>query len=230
MLFGWFYYDWTMLIIIPGVILSMIAQIKVKSTFEKYSRKQNFSGMTGADAAEAVLHMNGIYDVRVVHISGDLNDHYSPKEKVIRLSDRVYGSSSIAAVGVAAHEAGHAVQHAKGYVPVKLRTAIVPTVNIGSWLSMPLLIIGIILAYDPLVYLGIAFFSFVVIFQLVTLPVEFNASGRAIKALSDRRILSGEELAGAKSVLTAAAMTYVAALVSSVLSLLRIILIANRRR
>lgn len=230
MLFGFWYYDWTLLMLIPGFIFSLWAQIKVKSTFGQYSKKTNSKGFTGAEAAETVLHMNGIYDVQVIHIRGELNDHYSPKERVIRLSDNVYASSSIAAVGVAAHEAGHAVQYAKGYGAIKFRMALVPVANIGSGLAMPIFIIGLIMASDALLLTGIILFSLAVLFQLVTLPVEIDASNRAVKAIRNNGLLSPSEQDGAKKVLSAAAMTYVAAMVASLLSLLRLILIANNNR
>lgn len=229
MLFGW-YFDSTLLIIIPGIIFSIWAQIKVNSSFSNYSKISSLKGITGAMAAQAILRANGITDVDVVHISGNLNDHYSPKEKVIRLSDNVYGATSIAAIGVAAHEAGHAVQYAKGYSLIRIRMAIVPVVNIGSNLSMPILLVGILLANEYVMMIGIALFALAVIFQLVTLPVELDASKRAIRAIESEDLLCADEIDGAKAVLSSAAMTYVAALVSSLLSLLRLLAIANRNR
>lgn len=229
MLFGW-YFDSTLLIIIPGIIFSIWAQIKVNTSFSRYSKVSSLKGITGAMAAQAILRANGITDVDVVHISGNLNDHYSPKEKVIRLSDNVYGATSIAAIGVAAHEAGHAVQYAKGYSLIKIRMAIVPVVNIGSNLSMPILLVGILLANEYVMMIGIALFALAVIFQLVTLPVELDASKRAIRAIESEALLDTDEVDGARAVLSSAAMTYVAALVSSLLSLLRLLAIANRSR
>ncbi len=229
MLFGW-YFDSTLLIIIPGIIFSIWAQIKVNTSFSRYSKVSSLKGITGAMAAQAILRANGITDVDVVHISGNLNDHYSPKEKVIRLSDNVYGATSIAAIGVAAHEAGHAVQYAKGYSLIKIRMAIVPMVNIGSNLSMPILLVGILLANEYVMMIGIALFALAVIFQLVTLPVELDASKRAIRAIESEALLDTDEVDGARAVLSSAAMTYVAALVSSLLSLLRLLAIANRSR
>ena len=239
MFFGLFWGDWTILVLIPAMIFAFYAQIKVKSTFEKYAKVHNRRGITGADAARRVLDAAGLYHVRIERIHGHLTDHYDPRENIIRLSDATYASTGIAAVGVAAHEAGHAVQHAVGYVPIKVRTAIIPITNIGSRLAMPLFLIGLLFAGGSYVgggigemfmLAGILFFSFSTLFQLVTLPTEFNASSRAMKALEDGGILTSDELPAAKSTLTAAAMTYVAALASSLASLLRLILIFNRRR
>ncbi len=222
------YWDSTMLILLPAIVFSLIAQLMVKSAFAKYSRVNNSRGLTGYDAARAILDGNGLSHVKIEHISGSLTDHYDPKTNVIRLSDTVYDSSSVAAVGVAAHEAGHAVQHATGYFPVKIRSAIIPITQIGSNLSMPIVILGIILSMDFLITAGILLFCGVVFFQAVTLPVEFNASGRAIRTLRESRFLDEDELRDAKKVLTAAAMTYVAAMVSALLSLVRLLAIANR--
>ena len=229
MLFGW-YFDWTFIILIPGIIFSLWAQIRVNTTFSHYSKVRNFRGVTGAQAAQMILSANGIHDVRIERIRGNLNDHYSPKEKVIRLSDAVFDSDSIGAVGVAAHEAGHAVQYAKNYAPIGIRMAIIPVVNIGSYLAMPIFIIGLIFAFEPLMMAGIALFSLAIVFQLITLPVEFDASNRALEAIDSQGILYGDEAKGARKVLSAAAMTYVAALFASLLSLLRLVVIANNRR
>lgn len=224
------YWDRTMVILIPAILFSLIAQAMVKSTFAKFSEKINSRGLTGTDAARAILDRNGLYDVRIERISGELTDHYDPRANVIRLSDSVYGSTSVAAVGVAAHEAGHAVQYAKSYAPIKLRNAIIPVTQIGSQLSTPLVLLGIILSLDFLITAGILLFSAVVFFQAVTLPVEFNASARAIRALREDAFLDDDELKGCKKVLTAAALTYVAAMISALLSLVRLLLIRNNRR
>ena len=232
MLFGLFYFDWTILIVLPAFILSIWAQAKVSSTFNKYSQMYTRKGMTGASAARRILDSNGLFDVKVEYVKGHLNDHYDPRAKVIRLSDATFGSTSVAALGVAAHEAGHAVQHATGYVPIKIRSAIIPVTRFGSMLAMPLFFIGLLLTgylsaeMDP-IFGGILLFSFSTLFQLVTLPVEFNASKRALETLSNSGYLYEEEITGARKVLTAAAMTYVAALATSLASLLRLILIAS---
>lgn len=224
------YYDSTIILLIPAMIFSLIAQAMVKSTFSKYSNVRNGRGLTGAEAARAILDSNGLSNVRIEHISGELTDHYDPRANVIRLSDSVYGSTSVAAVGVAAHEAGHAVQYAENYFPIKVRNSIIPVTRFGSSLSTPLVLLGLIFSWDFLITAGILLFCAVVLFQAVTLPVEFNASGRALRTLRDSYILEGDEVKEAKKVLTAAAMTYVAAMVSALLSLLRLILISNRRR
>ena len=229
-----FYYygiDWTYLVLVlPAVIFAIIAQAKVTSTFEKYSKISTRSGMTGERAARMILDRNGLHDVRIEHISGNLNDHYDPRTNVIRLSDATYMARSAAAVGVAAHEAGHAVQHAKGYTPIKVRTAIIPVTSIGSKLTIPLLIAGAIFSYQPLINIGIILFALSTVFQLVTLPVEFNASFRAMQALRESGCMYEDELDASKKVLTAAAMTYVAALAVSLMQLLRLVLIFGRRR
>ena len=239
MFFGFFWGDWTILVLLPAMIFALYAQFKVKSTFEKYEKIHNRRGVTGADAARRVLDAAGLYNVRIERIHGHLTDHYDPRENVIRLSDATYASTGIAAVGVAAHEAGHAVQHAVGYVPIKVRAAIIPLTRFGSFLAMPLFIIGLLfgsgaqIGYgigDILMITGILFFSFSTLFQLVTLPTEFNASSRAMKALEDGGLLADDELPAAKATLSAAAMTYVAALATSLASLLRLILIFNNRR
>lgn len=230
MLFGWFYYDWTILLVLPALILSLWAQFRVNSTFDKYAKIYNRRGLTGADAARRILDANGLHHVRIEQVHGHLSDHYDPRANVIRLSDSVYGSPSAAAVGVAAHEAGHAVQYAKNYAPIKLRAAIIPVTRFGSMLAMPLFFIGLLAAFPPLLLAGIVLYSAVTLFQLVTLPVEFNASSRALQTLEHTGMLVGDELDGARRVLSAAAMTYVAALVSSLLTLLRLLILANRRR
>lgn len=223
-------FDYTYIVfILPALIISLWAQYKVKSSFSKYSRVH--CGFTGADAARRVLELNGIHNVRIERVSGSLTDHFDPKTNVIRLSDTVYGTASIAAVGVAAHEAGHAVQYAKGYVPIKLRAAVLPVANIGSKLSIPLLLLGMLFSITLLMDLGIIFFCAALLFQLITLPVEFNASSRAMQTIREGFLLTSEEhVKGAKKVLSAAAMTYVASVVMSVMQLLRLITISNRRR
>jgi hypothetical protein len=227
-----FWYDTTYFLVLIGALISFIASINVNSTYKRYSKVGNSRGMTSQQAAEAILHSAGIYDVRIERINGNLTDHYSPKEKVLRLSDSVYGSTSVAAIGVAAHECGHAIQHQVGYAPLKLRSASVPIANIGSTLSWPLILIGLILGSYGLAEIGVLLFIFVVMFQLITLPVEFDASSRALKVLNQQNMLFGKEMSGARKVLTAAALTYVAALFASVLQLLRLILLTqgNGRR
>lgn len=227
------YWDNTYILVIIGAVISAIASWNVSSTFKKYSRVPNMKGMTAQDCAMAILQSAGIFDVRIERIRGNLTDHYSPNEKVLRLSDSVYGSTSVAALGVAAHECGHAIQHQQDYAPLKLRSVSVPVANIGSKLSWPLILIGLLLGYMGLARAGVLLFTFVVFFQLITLPVEFDASGRALKILGGQGILTGSELDGASKVLKAAALTYVAALLSSVLQMLRLILLTrgnNRRR
>ena len=229
-------YDWTYLVLVlPFVILSLIASQNVNSTFNKYSKIRSQRGLTGAQAAARVLQANGVTNVRIERISGQLTDHFDPKTNVIRLSDNVYDSNSVAAIGVACHEAGHAVQYAVGYGPIHLRAAIIPITNIGSKLAMPLILIGLLLEFfaeisNIFVVLGVICFSLSVVFQFVTLPVEFNASSRAINAISDSYILTDDELRGAKKTLTAAAMTYVAATAVALMQLLRLIMIFGRRR
>lgn len=224
------FYDSTYILVLIGALLAMWASWNVNSTFARFSKVRNLGGITGAQAAEAILHGAGIYDVRVEHVSGSLTDHFSPNEKVLRLSDSTYSSSSVAAIGVAAHECGHAIQHDVGYFPIHLRSAVIPLANIGSQLSWPMIVLGLVLGWAGLINLGIVLFSLVVFFQLVTLPVEFDASGRALRILKESSMLNAEELSSARKVLTAAALTYVAALVSSALQLLRLVLLANRRR
>ena len=225
-----YYWDPTYVLVVFALILSMIASFGVKVTFSKYQKVKTSRGITGAEAAKRVLDMNGIYDVRIERVSGELTDHFDPKNKVIRLSDATYDDSSVASVGVAAHEAGHAVQYEKNYAPIKIRNSIVPIVNIGSRLSMPLFILGLIFGATGLSYIGVFLFSFALIFQLITLPVEFNASKRAIRILDESNILYEDEVGPAKKVLRAAALTYVAAVASTALQLLRLVLILNNRR
>ena len=230
------FFDWTYVVLVmPFVLLSLWASSSVSSTFKKYSQQHSRRGITGAQAAERVLRSNGVSGVRIEHVSGNLTDHYDPRANVIRLSDGVYSSTSTAAIGVACHEAGHAVQYAQSYGPIKLRAAIIPITNIGSKLAMPLILIGILLAaFENLsfgfVYLGIACFGLSLVFQLVTLPVEFNASKRAMAAIESGELLTEEEQRGARKTLTAAAMTYVAATAVSLAQLLRLILIFGGRR
>ena len=230
---GYYYYGFDMtylVLVLPAILIALFAQIKVKSAFSKYSKQFTKSGLTGKDAAERILMAGGITNVKVERVSGSLTDHYDPKTNVIRLSDGVYGSNTISAVGVAAHEAGHALQYAEGYAPIKLRAAIIPVTNIGSILTFPLILFGIIFNFTPLMYLGIAAFGLSTFFQLITLPVELNASKRAMGNLRECSILGSEELKGAGSVLSAAAMTYVASLLVSLMQLLRLLIITQRRR
>lgn len=230
---GFYYYDYTYFIyMLPALIVTLIAQARVKSAFQKYSRIATVKNMTGAQAADAVARFGGAFGVQVQRISGNLTDNFDPRNNTISLSDDVYSASTIAAVGVAAHEAGHAIQNAKGYFPNKLRSALVPVTNLGSRLAVPLVIFGLILPvqYDFVVTAGIVLYSLAVLFQLVTLPVEFNASYRAIKVLDEAGILYPDELEGAKTVLKAAAMTYLAASFASIMTLIRLLTIANGRR
>ncbi len=217
-----------LVLILPAVILSLIAQVKVKSTFTKYSKIYSQKGLTGAQVAEQVLAYHGVSGVEVQKIKGHLTDHFDPKTNIIRLSDSVYGSCSVAAIGVAAHEAGHAVQHAQNYAPIKVRNSLVPVVNFSSGFSWVAILLGFLFSFQPLVLMGIALFSFAVLFQLITLPVELNASARAVRTIADSGILNQTEQSGAKSVLTAAAMTYVAAAIMSLAQLLRLILLFRR--
>lgn len=225
-----YYWDPTYILVIIGAILSLAASAKVKSTFAKYSKIRSGTGMTGAQAAKRVLDSAGIYGVRIERVSGELTDHYDPRSKVLRLSEGVYNSSSIASVGVAAHECGHAIQDDKGYVPLVLRSTLVPVASFGSKLSFPLIILGVILGFSkPLIYIGIIMFSLAVLFQIITLPVEFNASRRAVDLIERTGILYGDEIKGTKKVLSAAALTYVASAASSVLMLLRLVLLYGGR-
>ena len=227
-----FFYDATYILVLIGAVLSMLASAKVKSTYAKYAQVRSLSGMTGEAAARRILSTAGIYDVKVQRVSGDLTDHYDPRNKTLNLSDTVYGSTSVAAVGVAAHECGHAIQHDRGYAPLRLRSAIVPVANFGAKVSWPLILLGLFLGGSgTLIQIGILCFSLAVLFQLVTLPVEFNASSRAVRLLSETGILYEEELKQTRKVLSAAALTYVAAAASSLLQLLRLVLLfGNRRR
>lgn len=225
-----YYFDPTYVLVIIAFALTMFASFGVKSTFSKYNEVYSRRGLTASEAARKILDANGLYSIRVERVSGELTDHFSPKENVIRLSDSIYNSTSVAAIGVAAHECGHAVQHQTGYVPIKIRNSIVPIVNIGNTLSMPVFIIGLILGIGPLAMAGAILFGLVLVFQVVTLPTEINASRRAMKTLEDMYLLDEDELKGAGKTLTAAAMTYVAAVAATALQFLRLVLLANRRR
>lgn len=224
------YLDSTYLILIPAMIFALYAQYKVNSTFNKYANVKNSRGITAAEVARRILDANGLHDVSVVRISGHLTDNYNPKTNTVSLSDSTYASTSVAAIGVAAHECGHAVQHATGYAPVKVRTGLVPVTNIGSSLGWVLLIAGLIFASYSLAMIGILLYSLMAVFQAVTLPVEFNASSRALKTLESDYILYEDELPMAKKVLSAAALTYVAALVSSLAMIFKLLLMVNRSR
>ena len=229
----YYYYDWTYILVLAGALICIAASARVNSTFSRYSTVRSHSGMTGREAAEQILHRNGIYDVQVIHIPGNLTDHYNPSKKTLGLSDTVYNSSSVAAIGVAAHECGHAVQHATGYAPLSIRGALVPVANIGSMAAWPLIIIGLLLNGQTsalFINLGILLFTAAVLFQIVTLPVEFNASGRAIKVLETSGMLYPEEVGSVKKVLGAAALTYVASAAAMILQLLRLIIIAGGGR
>ncbi len=230
---GWYYFwDSTYILVIIGAIICMLASAKVKTTFNQYARVRSFSGMTGAQAAERILHSQGIYDVEIRHVPGNLTDNYNPAQKTLNLSDAVYGSTSVAAVGVAAHECGHAIQHQVDYFPLNFRSALVPVANFGSTLSWPIIIIGLLFNGSmsaSIINFGILLFSFAVLFQLVTLPVEFNASSRALKVLEKEGILSTEELRSTKKVLGSAALTYVASAAAAILQLLRLILLFGGR-
>ena len=225
----WFY-DSTYILVILAAVISLLASAKVKSTYAKYSNVLSARGLTADQVAQQILNGAGLPQIGVMQVAGDLTDHYNPNLQVVGLSQTVYGARSVAAIGVAAHECGHAIQDAENYVPIRIRNSIVPVVNFGSKLSWPLLLLGLLMSFDPLVLAGIWMFSLVVIFQLVTLPVEFNASRRAMRILEERGILGSEELKGARKVLSAAAMTYVAAAVGSLLQLARLLMIRNSRR
>lgn len=225
-----FYFDSTYFILIPAMIFALYAQYKVNSTFNKYTNVKNSRGITAAEVARRILDANGLHEVSVVRISGHLTDNYNPKTNTVSLSDSTYASTSVAAIGVAAHECGHAVQHATGYVPVKVRTGIVPVTNIGSSLGWVLLIAGLIFSSYSLAMIGVLLYALMAVFQAVTLPVEFNASSRALKTLESDYILYEDELPMAKKVLSAAALTYVAALVSSLATIFRLLMIVNRSR
>ena len=238
----YYYFDWSYLVlVVPALFFSLWASARVNSTFKKYSAIRNARGMTGAEAARAVLRANGVTDVRIEYVSGNLTDHYDPKNKVIRLSQDVYDAATPAAVGVAAHEAGHAAQYAANYLPIRIRAAIIPATNIGSKLSVPLIILGLLLPglrifapytefFNLIAWIGVACYSLCVLFQLVTLPTEFNASRRAVAAIERCGLLLPEEQQGAKKVLKAAALTYVAALSASLAQLLRLIIIVGGRQ
>lgn len=234
-----YYFDPTYILVLIGAVLCIAASRMVNSTYHKYARVRARRGMTGAEAASRILQMSGINDVQIQHVSGELTDHYDPSKKVLRLSDTVYDSQSVAAIGVAAHECGHALQHKEGYFPLKFRSALVPAANIGSKLGLPLVILGLVLGvgfdlpgggYFSLAQIGIWVFSLAVLFQVVTLPVEFNASGRALKMLGSYGIMTDDEVDDCKHVLGAAALTYVAAAASSILQLLRLIILSGNRR
>ena len=231
--FFYYYYDPTYILVLIGAVLSLWASATVKSTYNKYSRVYSYSGLTGAQAAAQILRQAGIYDVRIEHVSGNLADHYDPKARVLRLSDSVYGSNSVAAIGVAAHECGHAIQDQEDYVPLRFRSAFVPVANLGTQVAFPILLLGVFLGSSHfLIQVGLLCFFFGVLFQLITLPVEFNASGRAVRILRETGMMSDDELSKTKKVLSAAAMTYVAAAAASILSMLRLIILfgGNRRR
>ena len=225
----WYVDRYYFLLVVPAMLIAMFAQARVNTTFNRYSRVYSRRGITAAQVARSILDANGLYEVQVMRVSGHLTDHYDPRTNVVRLSDSVYTSSSIASIGVAAHEVGHAIQHATDYAPLTIRSAIIPITNLGSQLSMPLILLGILFSAQPLVEIGILAFSLMAVFQLVTLPVEFNASNRAIRTLAADGYLDQEELSGAKQVLGAAAMTYVAALITSLAQLFRLILLFGRR-
>ncbi|MFR6291711.1 MAG: zinc metallopeptidase [Peptococcaceae bacterium] len=222
-----FFWDPTMIILIPAVIISLYAQMKVSSTFHRYSQVPSNRGMTGADVARYILNKNGLYDVPIERIGGQLSDHYDPKTRVVRLSADVYGSTSLAALGVAAHEVGHAVQHDTGYMPLYIRNTVIPVTQIGSYLAIPLFFLGIFMSSPMLVKWGVLLFGAIVFFQMVTLPVEFNASSRALRTLGNEGILDASELKGTSKVLKAAALTYVAAALMAVLQLVRLVLISG---
>ena len=227
------FYDPTYILVMIGVVICLLASAKMNSTFSKYSRVHSHSGMTGKEAAEALLHREGIYDVRVEYVAGNLTDHYDPRSKVLRLSDATYQQTSVAAIGVAAHECGRAIQHARGYAPLSIRSALVPVANFGSSIAWPLIIIGLIMNSQTsqlFLNLGVIAFSMAVLFQIVTLPVEFNASRRALKILGNTGMLYPDEVRETRKVLTAAALTYVAGAASTILQLLRLIMISNSRR
>ena len=233
MIYPMYYFDPTYVLVLVGVVLSLLASARVKSTFNKYSRMHNSRGITGAQAAQQVLYSAGINDVRIERVAGNLTDHYDPRSKVLRLSDTVYGSTSVAAVGVAAHECGHAIQHAKGYAPLQFRNVLVPVANFGAQIAWPLILIGLVITSKSSSFLidaGIIAFSLSVLFQIVTLPVEFNASNRAIRCIADTGMMYGDEIVAAKRVLGAAALTYVAGAAASILQLLRLILLTGGRR
>ena len=226
-----YHFDPTYILVLIGAVLSIIASARVNSTFNKYARVRSMSGMTGAQTAEAILRSRGIYDVQVEHIRGNLTDHYDPSKKVVRLSDSVYNATSVAAIGVAAHECGHVMQHHEKYAPLSIRTRLVPAANIGSKLGIPIVILGLILGSNSLlINIGIWVFSLAVLFQIVTLPVEFDASRRALACIEQYGIVTSDERAKSAKVLRAAAYTYVAAAAASILQLLRLVMLSGRRR
>lgn len=229
-MFYGYYFDPTYILVIIGVVLSLLASLAVKATFAKYSKVRSLSGLTGAEAAERILRSAGIYDVTIRPISGNLTDHYDPRDKTLKLSETVYNNTSVAAVGVAAHECGHAIQHNKGYVPLRLRGALVPVANFGAGVSWPMILLGLFMGgSQTLINLGIIMFSLAVLFQLVTLPVEFNASRRAVQIVDDSGILDREEVRQTRKVLSAAALTYVAGAAASILQLLRLVILFGGR-
>ncbi len=222
-------FDPTYILVIIGLVISIIASSNVKGSFKKYSRMMSQRGIRAEQAAEMILRSAGVQGVAIQRVAGNLSDHYDPRSRILRLSDSVYGSTSVAAIGVAAHECGHAIQHANGYAPLSIRSAMVPVVNLSSKISMPLILLGLILGFTGLAQFGVILFSAVLVFQLVTLPVEFDASSRAVRILDSLGILYGDEVTGAKRVLRAAALTYVASVVSTALQVLRLVMILNRR-
>ena len=231
--YGYYGMDPTYILVLIGALLCIIAQSRVSSTYRKYARVMSRSGLTGAQAAQRILQMSGIYDVRIEHVSGTLTDHYDPSSKVLRLSDATYGSPSVAAIGVAAHECGHALQHEKGYAPLQIRTALVPAANFGSRVGFPIILVGALLGMNQiLIQIGIWVFALAVLFQIVTLPVEFDASSRALRMLGDYGLMGRDETSSCRKVLSAAALTYVAAAATSILQLIRLILLfgGGRRR
>lgn len=225
-----FYFDMSIIVLIPAMIFAAWASANVNSTYKKFSKNATVSHMTGLDAARRILDAHGLQHVKIEQIAGELSDHFDPRANVLRLSKAVYGGSTVASVGIAAHEAGHAVQYAVGYAPMKFRAAIIPVTNIGSTLAFPIFFLGLLFSYYPLATFGIILFSLTALFQAVTLPVEFNASRRAMVALEDCNVLTSNELKGARKVLRAAALTYVAALASAIAQVLRLVLIMNRNR
>lgn len=227
----WYGIDYYYIVlIIPAIIISFIAQAKVSSTFSKYSRVSSMRGMTASEVARKILDMNGLTNVAIEHIKGNLTDHYDPKSKILRLSDTVFSSNSVAALGVAAHECGHAIQHAYGYVPLKLRNSVFPVVSFSSSAAVPIIILGFLINTPVIINLGIILFSAVVVFQIITLPVEFNASSRALNILEKSYFLEETEIKSAKKVLSAAALTYVASALMSIMQLLRLVILSNNRR
>lgn len=225
-----YYYDWTYILVIVGAIISIIASFNVKAAYKKYSKVANMRGMTGAEAARRILEANNVMDVQVQHVSGELTDHYDPRTQTVNLSDSVYNSTSVAALGVAAHECGHVMQHETGYVPLSIRTALVPVANIGSRFGIYIVLLGLIFSIDPIITIGIWAFSLAVLFQIITLPVEFDASRRAIVMLDEYGLLGQGEIGGARKVLKAAALTYVAAAAASIMQLARLLILRDRRR